>query len=112
MWSRLLAAAFLLAGCGYEPSGRFEPSAPQAHTEPLPPENYRALGHRKVVVYQPAAKTPEPSSALAITLTDGQSYSIQLPGEWSGERIVLELDDRTKEVWLDAKPGETLFLRQ
>lgn len=108
----LFALLALLYGCGNEPDARIGALPPQPVGDRLPESRYEAQGYRDVALYQPAGETPlvrEPD-LLPITLTDGDGFSVQVPGSWAGTRIFMEIDSEAREVWVDALPGDTLFL--
>lgn len=109
----MVALAAFLAGCGNEPSAQLGAPPPQPAGEVMPQEHYIAAGYRDIVLYRPAGEGlafETPPGVLPITLSDGEGYSVQVPGSWAGTRMFIEIDGAAREVWLDVQPGDTLFL--
>ena len=101
-----LALALLLVGCGDSRLSDGETRAPVG--ELANEDSFAVSGRSRLRLYMPNRERT--GGETPITITDGDSFAVQIDGVFSGETIYLEIDGIVREVFIEAKAGETQFI--
>lgn len=101
----VLLCALLLYGCGEE----YKSSDSSVIVSENEMKNYESSGAKETKVY--ASDLDISSNRLPITITDGASFAVKIPAEYSGHTVFVVVDGEAKEIVVDAEDGATQFVQ-